>query len=277
MAMLLSPAMSHAQSISNHAKTTNNELTMSHIQNNKEVIRNLYEQAFNKRNMSLLKDVIHDQYTGLRGGKGVAAFEEPIGQLIKAFPDIQWTIETLVADGDQVAVRWKWQGTHENQFATFAATHKTISNDGMAIFELRDGKIIKSSIQTDRLGFLQALNVVPVDQTLLVNKYAYPNRVSFIDKFFIPAAATKEFYERAGINRKFIKTLPGFIEDEAFTYSDNDGNLICVTVAKWQTMDAYNKAKEAVQAEYKKQGFNPSEMFKRLNIVADRGVYTELE
>jgi len=36
------------------------------------------------------------------------------------------------------------------------------------------------------------------------------------------------------------------------------------------------KAKEAVQAEYKKQGFDMSAMLKRLNITIDRGVYATL-
>jgi hypothetical protein len=61
------------------------------------------------------------------------------------------------------------------------------------------------------------------------------------------------FYERTSINRKFIKILPGFIEDAAYEYTDKDGNLICITVAVWENVQALNKAKEAVQAEYKKR------------------------
>ena len=85
------------------------------------------------------------------------------------------------------------------------------------------------------------------------------------------------FYERTSINRNFIKNLSGFMEDAAYGYTDNDGNLIRITVAVWENIQALNNAKEAVQAEYKKQGFNPAEMLKRLNIVADRGIYTELK
>jgi heme-degrading monooxygenase HmoA len=111
----------------------------------------------------------------------------------------------------------------------------------------------------------------------IVAKKDIQNKVSFIDKFFIPKEAKSAFYERMRINRKFIKTLPGFIEDHAYEYTDANGNLICITIAHWESREVLNQAKERVQAEYKKQGFDPGKMFARLNIVVDRGVYTGIE
>ncbi|HKZ39155.1 MAG TPA: hypothetical protein VJ184_15940, partial [Chryseolinea sp.] len=130
-------------------------------------------------------------------------------------------------------------------------------------------------VQTDRLGFLQDLQVLPRDINLLKAKKNGRDHVRFIDKFFVPSHARKEFYERMHINRSFIKTLPGFLEDAAYEYTDNDGNLICITIALWESMDSLNKAKEAVLEEYGKQGFDMVAMLKRLNIVTDRGVYKE--
>jgi hypothetical protein len=43
----------------------------------------------------------------------------------------------------------------------------------------------------------------------------------------------------------------------------------------WQNDDALRQAKEAVQAEYKRQGFDPAEFMKQLNVTMDRGIYTE--
>jgi len=104
-----------------------------------------------------------------------------------------------------------------------------------------------------------------------------PGQVNFIDKFVVPAAAKKEFLDRMKINRTFIRTLPGFIEDAAYTYTNDKDDLICVTVALWENIEALNKAKEAVQQEYKRQGFDAAEMYKRLNISPDRGIYTVLK
>jgi hypothetical protein len=99
----------------------------------------------------------------------------------------------------------------------------------------------------------------------------------FIDKFFIPVAAISEFHERMKINRNFLRTLSGFVRDVAYEHPDEQGNLICVTIAEWESMDVLNKAKEAVQAEYKREGFDPVEMFQRLHISMDRGIYTEVD
>jgi heme-degrading monooxygenase HmoA len=97
----------------------------------------------------------------------------------------------------------------------------------------------------------------------------------FIDRFMVPEKAKQEFIERMNINRNFIKNQPGFIEDTVYERFDEQGNLICVTVAVWASEEAIKKAREAVQTEYKKQGFNLQAMLERLNITIDRGVYTK--
>ena len=98
----------------------------------------------------------------------------------------------------------------------------------------------------------------------------------FIDRFVVPQKSKSEFIERMNINRNFIKNLPGFIEDAIYERNDEQGNLICVTIAVWTSEEAIKKAREAVQAEYKKEGFNLQAMLERLNItMADRGVYTK--
>lgn len=273
LAAWLLPAVSDAQGITNNTKAK--ELTMSTTQNNKEIVRRMYEEAMNKRNLDLLKTVISEDVTGAPGKKGVAVIEEPIRSLIKAFPDIQWQLEDLFGEGDKVVVRWKWKGTQVAPFGNFPSTGQTVTNGGMAIYQLKNGKIIDIQIETDRLGFLQGLGVVPANPATLLQPKAHPGGVNFIDKFFIPAAGKKEFYDRMQINRVFIRKLPGFIEDHAYEYTDPDGNLICITIARWESTEAIAKAKDAVQAEYKREGFNPEEMFKRLNIVMDRGIYTE--
>ena len=99
----------------------------------------------------------------------------------------------------------------------------------------------------------------------------------FIDRFFVPQNSKQEFVERMNINRNFIKGLAGFIEDNVYERTDEQGNFIVVTVAVWQNEESIKKAKEAVQAEYKRTDFNMPEMLKRLDITIDRGVYARVE
>jgi len=148
---------------------------MSHNHNNQEIVRGVYESALNKRNMGLLQDLISPDFVGIRGLKGAAGFEEPVAGLIRSFPDIQWKIEDLIGEGSKVSIRWQWEGTFTGApFTTYAPTGKKVTNDGMAIFELKDGKIIGAQVLTDRLGFLQQVEVLPVDLTTLPGRKPQP-------------------------------------------------------------------------------------------------------
>lgn len=99
----------------------------------------------------------------------------------------------------------------------------------------------------------------------------------FIDKFIVPAKSKQEFLERVTINRNFIRNLNGFIKEEAYERIDEQGNFIFMTIAVWENETVLKKAKEAVQAEYKKEGFDIAEMFTRLKITMDRNIYKEFE
>jgi len=98
----------------------------------------------------------------------------------------------------------------------------------------------------------------------------------FIDRFILPQNAKTEFLQRMQYNRTFLRTLPGFISDAAYERTDDQGNLVMVTIAIWESEDAIARAKAAVQAEYKRIGFNMNEMFERLKITMERGTYHEL-
>src|SRR5690606_22547648 len=146
-----------------------------------------------------------------------------------------------------------------------------VSNIGIGIYVFRNGRITATEVHTDRLGFLQQLGVLPKPGNPRANK------VSFIDKFIVPAGARKEFIERMCINRDFIRTLPGFMEDAVYEQADGRGNTVIVTVAHWTTAEAVDSAKNAVQAFYREQGFDMPAMLKRLNIILDRGLYNDLK
>jgi len=142
------------------------EIKMSATQTpekNKEAVRKLYEEILNTGKLDLLNQIVAEDFVGINGQKGPAAFAEPIKPLLVGFPNIQYAVEDLVAEGDRVVARFKWQGTHTGSFRGFAASQKEVTNKGIAIFQFKDGKIVQSWIETDRLGFLQQIGAVPQD------------------------------------------------------------------------------------------------------------------
>ena len=99
--------------------------------------------------------------------------------------------------------------------------------------------------------------------------------VVLIDRFVIPAAAKSEFLERANINRKFIKALPGFVGDIAYE-EDSGTELRIVTVAVWASEEAFQNARASVTEYYKQQGFDMPALIKRLHIQMERGIYKRM-
>ncbi len=243
---------------------------------NKEVIRDFYEKVLNQRKLERMNEYVSENYVSATGEKGIDMFQKPLMALLKAFPDAQWTINEMLVDGDKVMVMQKITGTHTQTFQNIDPTHKTVANTGVAVYTLKNSKIVSHWIQTDRLSFLQQLNVIPVDLNPSTASKESTASVYFIDKFQVPAAAVPEFTQRMGYNRSFIRTLPGFIRDAVYTQTDTDGRLSIVTVAVWENKDALNRAKDAVLAEYQRIGFNPAEFYEKLHIVLDRGIYQQL-
>jgi heme-degrading monooxygenase HmoA len=102
------------------------------------------------------------------------------------------------------------------------------------------------------------------------------NRIH-IDKFTVPPQAIEEFTGQLQQNPNIIKKLPGFVRHDVYQRRDESGNLICITVAEWESAEALENAKKAVKATYEEENFDPAKMFERLNITADRGIYSVME
>lgn len=95
----------------------------------------------------------------------------------------------------------------------------------------------------------------------------------FIDRFIIPQSAKAEFTERMQINRNFISKLPGFVGDDVYERRDEDGSYLFITIAVWASEALLKNAKDLVQMEYKREGFNLPSMLERLGIRMERGQY----
>ncbi len=94
-----------------------------------------------------------------------------------------------------------------------------------------------------------------------------------IDKLTVPRKAKEEFTQRMHINRNILKQIPGFVKDDVYERTEENGNLVYITVAVWENAEALKKAKELVEAEYKRSGFNVAEFCKKLDIKIERGIY----
>jgi steroid delta-isomerase-like uncharacterized protein len=94
----------------------------------------------------------------MRGPAGYLAIIHMMGG---GFPDIQWTLEEMVAEGDKVAARFTMRGTHLGTFFGAPSTGKKIAVQALNICRLSGGQIIEETGQPDLLGLLQQIGAVP--------------------------------------------------------------------------------------------------------------------
>jgi predicted ester cyclase len=156
LAALAAAACTTPNSRSTHMTHETTEAT----DQNKQLVERLFE-TFNHGDLGIVDTLVGDEYVGAQGDKGPAGFKAVVAGLRAAFPDLHYTLDEVIAEGDRVAVRWHWTGTHQGTFRKFAATGKAVTNTGAGIFRLRGGKIVAAELETDRLGFLEQIGAVP--------------------------------------------------------------------------------------------------------------------
>jgi predicted ester cyclase len=133
---------------------------------NKDIVRQLFEEGLNRAQETVIERLVGAEYVDATGERGPNAFKQVMTRLHTAFPDLTYVIDDILGEGDRVAVRWHWTGTHRGPFRNIAPTERSLTNTGSAIFRVRDGKVVGAALETDRLGFLQSIGVVPPNEVL---------------------------------------------------------------------------------------------------------------
>lgn len=130
---------------------------------NKAIVERFYYEVINRGNIDLVEELVVDDYIehGNQAGSGIEGFKKFFMGLAQAFPDLQITVEDLIAEGDKVAARVTVSATHQGVFMrTIQPTGKEVSFTGIDIFQLDNGKIIGRWNQRDLLGLMKQLGVV---------------------------------------------------------------------------------------------------------------------
>jgi steroid delta-isomerase-like uncharacterized protein len=135
------------------------------LEANKEVIRAYVETIFNQRQVERADELVAPDYldhTALPGqAPGLEGAKQKWAMYLAGLPDLRVTIEELVAEGDKVAVRRSYAGTHRGELLGIPPTGKQVRLGGISIFRLDGGKIAEQWEQLDRLALMQQLGVLP--------------------------------------------------------------------------------------------------------------------
>ena len=117
------------------------------IEENKAFVQRYVEEPWNQGNVAVLDELCAPNFH-LEGLGGVEAFKEAITAFRTGFPDLHFTIEEIIAEGDKVAYRWTARGTHQGEYAGIAPTGKTITATGITILRIVDGKVVEDRFES---------------------------------------------------------------------------------------------------------------------------------
>jgi steroid delta-isomerase-like uncharacterized protein len=134
---------------------------------NKVVMRRIYEEFWNQGNFESLEELVSPDYTlRMQTPPGVPSGREGLQWTIQAyragFPNIHVQVEEQLAEGDRVLTRITIQGTHEGTFMNIPPTYKDVTITAMVLTRFENGQNIEGRGEIDRLGLMQQLGVVPM-------------------------------------------------------------------------------------------------------------------
>jgi len=133
-------------------------------EDNKAVVQRFYEEVFNQGREEVIDEIISPDYTDYGHnppGRGPEGAKQDFRGATSVFSNTHYTIDELIATGDQVVARWTGTYIHSGEFAGIAATGKPVSLTGISIYRLANGQILETRNAVNWLGLLQQLGAIP--------------------------------------------------------------------------------------------------------------------
>jgi steroid delta-isomerase-like uncharacterized protein len=133
-------------------------------QQNKTLARRWFDDLFSRGDLAAANEILSADFVDHlpRGDeRGLEELKHYVTMYRSAFPDIQDTVEEVVAEGDKVVVRWTSRGTHQGDFMGVAPTGKHVTFTGMRLFRIAENKIVESWVNIDERGLQEQLSPTP--------------------------------------------------------------------------------------------------------------------
>lgn len=133
------------------------------LEENKAVLTRFVE-FINTGNTAIADEVVAPDFVEvepLPGQKpGREGLKDVIAMMRTAFPDLEWVIDEMLAEGDTVASRFTWRGTQCGEFFGVPPTRKQIAVSGMVFDRVVSGKMVESQILMNAVSMLAQLGAI---------------------------------------------------------------------------------------------------------------------
>lgn len=138
------------------------------VEQHKAVIRRWIEEAWNAGHAEIADELYSPGYRA-RGSvaesdrelRGVEGVKQMVRRTRGAFPDIQFTIEHLIAEEDKVVGVFTVRGTHQGYLDEIPPTGRKVTFTAVDVWRFEQGRIVERCvISIDRLDLLRQLGVI---------------------------------------------------------------------------------------------------------------------
>jgi steroid delta-isomerase-like uncharacterized protein len=135
---------------------------------NKATVRRFLEEAFGQGKTELVDEVLRSDFVcydpNSETGEisGAQTIKGEIEYFRNAVPDLTYTVEDQVAEGDKVVTRYTASGTHQGEFFGVAGTGNRVEFTGIQIDRFDEsGKLVEEWPEYDLLGAMRQLGAIP--------------------------------------------------------------------------------------------------------------------
>ena len=134
---------------------------------NKAIVRRWFEEGWDTGNLDVADELFADDYVHHEPDPYLAEINGPEHARQhhtthrRGFPDLQVTIEDVLAEDDDVVVRWTAHGTHADTFHGVPATGNLVQIMAISWYHLKNGKITESCGGWDTFSLMQAMALLP--------------------------------------------------------------------------------------------------------------------
>ena len=135
------------------------------MENSQTLISALLD-AWNAHDTERLKTFFDPQYEGVDVAnpglqRGVTEAQQRIETYLRAFPDLNFTLDDTVLQGAQVVLMWTAHGTHRGVFMHIPPTGRRVVVRGISVLTMKDDKILRGYYMWDVAGLLRAIGLLP--------------------------------------------------------------------------------------------------------------------
>jgi steroid delta-isomerase-like uncharacterized protein len=136
-------------------------------QDNKAIVRRFVDEIFVQGRKETVDELLADDFvahTWPSTGHPKDDLKAAIDRTSKGLADPRFTIDDLIAEGDQVAARLTTGATQVGEFMGMPPSGKSYTIEEIHWFRLRDGKVVEHWHQMDQMGLIKQLGATPGGQ-----------------------------------------------------------------------------------------------------------------